>query len=810
MSEKIPVGVLLIHGIGKQAKGDTLLDFSEPLYHWIDRWLKEASRLDLSDPSPETSGSGVKVVDINLQPSGGTPAHAEWLLKFKPKRGKIRETRWLLAEAWWAESNYSAGFGPTLMWAVQLIPSMILLHFVSILRRVFRRDEGSFALWLLALPGYLLTIPLALLIMVLVEVFALLLAVLAILPIGPLRSFIASMQMLISNWVGDIYMLITSPLRRAAMMAQIRRELRWLEERCETIAIVAHSQGAALSYYVLRENKPEAVARLLTFGSAVKLMENITFLRQSRKFLSILICLALLAGSAILGLIYVRDSFLPNILNSYDPVTETWDIDSVGVVLGLLFILMLLYSLILWLGILVAPILARDLKLDDDQFHSDKDFKWIDFYTMDDPAPNGPLLEKDLPKYFDSREVHNSANLVTDHSTYWHNYDEFIPAVACALSELSEIKLSKLTKKDPNCLAETAARRGLRVRWLVRSRIVLALSAIFMLVAFRGSYLAIGAPAASALQSLPAWLPMNASIESTLAGVKSESFGIAILLAISLLLYIPMLIVWKWWEFSDVEGFFLRKVPEREGALFGVFKSLAIILIVTTLLLSLASINQTFFRDVTGSIWQNGRAILTILLAATLGFCILSWLIMWWLYGSDWKGRESQVLLIPLRAALLSAPLTIWGTIYPAAGWVAFVGLIMLLIFLLLYDRYVGTASPLTERVNSWFRRRRKNPVANSIPVSHLDRLRRFQAKVYEFSPGLLSLLLGFLAFGLNLRGQAGGSLQAGWTVVSSFFAVYFGIQRADASAHRILQLVSILGILLGILGCITPLVLLP
>jgi hypothetical protein len=36
------VGVLFVHGIGEQAKGDTLVQCSEALQNWLNRWIKGA------------------------------------------------------------------------------------------------------------------------------------------------------------------------------------------------------------------------------------------------------------------------------------------------------------------------------------------------------------------------------------------------------------------------------------------------------------------------------------------------------------------------------------------------------------------------------------------------------------------------------------------------------------------------------------------------------------------------------------------------------------------------------------------------
>jgi hypothetical protein len=54
-------GVLLVHGIGEQPEGDTLLTFGEPLIRWLRRWVsrKHGNRLP----------GGINVIASYLTPS---------------------------------------------------------------------------------------------------------------------------------------------------------------------------------------------------------------------------------------------------------------------------------------------------------------------------------------------------------------------------------------------------------------------------------------------------------------------------------------------------------------------------------------------------------------------------------------------------------------------------------------------------------------------------------------------------------------------------------------------------------------------
>jgi hypothetical protein len=115
MSDEKPVGVLFVHGIGNQSKGDTLLGCVEPLYQWLVRWLEWSEQQDVTGSSAEREiSSSVHIINANIQASNDSPAHTEWLLRIKQENGEIKETRLLLAEAWWGGSIMAASFWPAL------------------------------------------------------------------------------------------------------------------------------------------------------------------------------------------------------------------------------------------------------------------------------------------------------------------------------------------------------------------------------------------------------------------------------------------------------------------------------------------------------------------------------------------------------------------------------------------------------------------------------------------------------------------------------------------------------------------------
>jgi hypothetical protein len=81
---------------------------------------------------------------------------------------------------------------------------------------------------------------------VLLSLVLLALALVEKLPIPRIDTAVRWVAVRISAVLGDSYMLAHCPVQFAAMRTQVARDLRWLQGRCEKVAVVAHSQGAAI------------------------------------------------------------------------------------------------------------------------------------------------------------------------------------------------------------------------------------------------------------------------------------------------------------------------------------------------------------------------------------------------------------------------------------------------------------------------------------------------------------------------------------------------------------------------------------
>ncbi len=280
--EQFDLGVLLVHGIGESTQGQTLLGFGEPLLDNLRELL-----LPPSGGGPTNASASVRAAWLTAPEDGG-PARAEVQIDGISARGSgpgsPLRSRWLLAEGWWAETFPTPTYREFLSWALGVLPATLLVHF----DRRFRR--ASFALSR-ALSGHIevldalraavstmregLTVALALALTPLALLVILLILVVGALPFASMHKLAANAQRLLAATVGDSYVFMHQSITRATICARVRRRLEWLSARCNRIAVVAHSQGAAVAHRVLRDPVTAPCDLLITFGSGLSKLTEI-------------------------------------------------------------------------------------------------------------------------------------------------------------------------------------------------------------------------------------------------------------------------------------------------------------------------------------------------------------------------------------------------------------------------------------------------------------------------------------------------------------------------------------------------------
>ena len=109
------LGVLFVHGIGTQPPRDTLV-------RWGDVLLKVIARATEEEP-----GRTIPIV-CQADPgdrSGDKPA--EVAVEFRCN-GRDQREKWVLAEAWWADSFPAPTYSELVSWSFRAVPWSIALH----------------------------------------------------------------------------------------------------------------------------------------------------------------------------------------------------------------------------------------------------------------------------------------------------------------------------------------------------------------------------------------------------------------------------------------------------------------------------------------------------------------------------------------------------------------------------------------------------------------------------------------------------------------------------------------------------------
>jgi hypothetical protein len=620
-------GVLFVHGIGAQPRGDTLTHFAEPIvaaiewwFHGVtDRWassvtrdaarswlnavvepalngqsnrdgLREAAHAfcrlieeggsnrvvgeNLSDQVP----SSVVLGDVRLREAIikaraadlDAPPHAQLDISSLSIDGTAKTTTILLAEAWWASTFISPTFAQLVSWGLRIVPLTLGTHFGAQLRRAlarcFREQATGWQRPLRVLQATAASVYFLLAVLLCPLVLALLVVIfiLALPPIAPLRAWLLQVQQMLAGTVGDCFVLADSPMRRAAIVAQSKHDLQWLARRCRSVLIVAHSQGAAVTHLVLREARPPEVVEIVTFGSGLQklgmLMQEATM--RATKW-----------GWMALGGLFLFGLNVQQLLQfefQYPAVWYEWVMGpQIDAILGMLMRLIVgLLLMVLGFTALIQGVPLIQVEFWEEQIRR-LGVKWRDYYASADPVPNGPLFgEGELTglqePQFSSSEIVNYSSLVSDHTSYWSNREQFVMPLAHRIARMGGIELGNLLPEDARALEIARRARILRVRCLVAARWIILIAACAMIYLHWASLWAVGKSIGDAIVG-------DRKVFATLTEIVASGQARSVAtVAAMFALYGATLIVWQWWRWLD-----WRELWRRAGG-FEFFRLLAL------------------------------------------------------------------------------------------------------------------------------------------------------------------------------------------------------------------------------------------
>jgi hypothetical protein len=249
------IGVVVIHGIGNQKPGETLLLWAHSLLRIVNAWAATTAGITPDNDHAMTA-------DIDL-----TGATRPWVaIDIPPAPGHDPQT-WLLTEAWWAARVTPPSLTEMYRW---LIPSR---EIANLLRGVFhgvdQQDRTLRAIDTIFLRPFVWIATAA---SVLVYI---LLSAVRLIPYQPLRdsALLKSLDTFLIDWFGDLRVLLTDRAQAASIRSRAIDAIRACrDEGCGTIVVIGHSGGTIVGYTTLADRalEPELpVTRFITLGQAI-------------------------------------------------------------------------------------------------------------------------------------------------------------------------------------------------------------------------------------------------------------------------------------------------------------------------------------------------------------------------------------------------------------------------------------------------------------------------------------------------------------------------------------------------------------
>lgn len=654
------LGVLFVHGVGHQSTGATLVKFGDPLLRWIDNWFQwgllaemqkaaKAAKKEISQLTKEEIASlswgACNVNQAWVKCEEGTPAHAEVELLLL-RNGATQSNHWLLAESCWANAFVAPTFTALAFWGLVVYPWTNAVHFGAQMRRRWRRALGS-RNWFTLIRTAIVTAASfvgSVLISIIVLAVLLLLIVLAIPPIPSLRAMLLRTQQRLADSLGDSFILAASPIQKAAIVSHVRRDLEWLIARgCRKLAVVAHSQGAAVAFEtfatgVVKGRRPDDTL-LLTFGSGLGKLHEIERAIESDK--------AKMGWMPIIGLALIVGALeFYNVIDLFPFLGRS---KGFGFCLGM-------FGVVLWLGGVVYSAWGNRPKSEEFEPSQkfDAEVTWRDYYASKDLVPNGTLLDED-PSFLQSEEVHNRASLWSDHTTYWLNSDQFVPAVLRDLGSLANFLLLNIRTGDEALVATAARRRKWRVRWLAGARLAMWITAGLILINRMSDLPKWGA---AALDKLPVaektlgWFLGKDLVSGKLAAdpLAQRGVGIALVIATAAAGYYLLYVIWQIWSWWDKRAL-MRRTDYGSETPYWVFVLASLALTDAGIFVSLGWFSEKAFR-------KGGEAmdwVDWVSYPLVPGF-LAAMLIFFFSSLRDWRNPRFTTLLVGAVAALLMAP----------------------------------------------------------------------------------------------------------------------------------------------------------
>src|SRR5262245_864156 len=262
-------GVVVVHGIGPQLAGQTLLDWVRPIITLLndaapkDKFVIPAEKAEkVTDP----------VIKSNIDFSGETfpmlQVRVPALQKGAPGDPRLEEKTWVFTETWWAAEVRPPSLATMASWlgeggGVGRIVDGIQGHMVG--DGLFGKIvAGTLRPFISVITSFVLL------------VLAVLLGLARLIPIGPLRDAVVLRlaASFITDWFGGARTLLLDTAQSANVRHRLVMTIKALRAYgCRDVVIIAHSGGTMVSMTTLTDPafKGLRVQKLITIGEALNL-----------------------------------------------------------------------------------------------------------------------------------------------------------------------------------------------------------------------------------------------------------------------------------------------------------------------------------------------------------------------------------------------------------------------------------------------------------------------------------------------------------------------------------------------------------
>lgn len=469
--------------------GSAVASLGSALFGWLFRWndCKELSDriapvLDHTMLSAEAGGRDV-------------PAHLSLAVPLRLSSG-TQPVNWLLAESAWATAHAPPRFLDLVRWIWKVSTCLLVLQFVIPMRRhwgQYRSPRAPLA-WrlgnLVVSACYGVLMGVGAMSSVLLSVVLFTLAVAALLPIPRIDDAVKWVVVRLSAMLGDSYLLAHCPVQFAAMRARVEADLRWLQERCDVVAVVAHSQGAAIAHQVLRDAGPASGVRaFITLGQGISKLHLLQRMdwnpaghRAAWRTRLFVVTGLLLAGLPAVGIIAGRLG-VPALR-----VLDGLAVYPAQIVAGLTILAFGVWYAVRTNG---GPI-DQSLPL----AAACPGLSWTDYYASADPVSNGRIISEQVPSPAGAsgqaatapglparcHEVYLKGSLLSDHDGYLANQDQVLPWL---LNDLVAAAYPAADGDQPghelvceNDIKRARSRRRHMIDWLIAARALTLVAAV--------------------------------------------------------------------------------------------------------------------------------------------------------------------------------------------------------------------------------------------------------------------------------------------------------------------------------------------